>query len=75
MNGGRAIADCRKDQNIYTQGESADSVFYIQSGKIKKTVVSEQGKQAVVALLGTGVLWGRVLDRAVAASDQKEYGE
>ena len=54
VNGGRAIADYRKDRNIYTQGEPADSVFYIQSGKVKSTVVSEQGKEAVVALLGTG---------------------
>ena len=44
--------------NVYTQGEPADSVFYIQSGKVKKTVVSEQGKEAVVALLGTGDFFG-----------------
>jgi len=42
----------------HTQGEPADSVFYIQSGKVKKTVVSEQGKEAVVALLGTGDFFG-----------------
>ena len=36
----------------------SDSVFYIQSGKVKKTVVSEQGKEAVVALLGTGDFFG-----------------
>jgi CRP/FNR family transcriptional regulator, cyclic AMP receptor protein len=58
VNGGRAISDYRKDQNVYTQGERADSVFYIQSGKVKKTVVSEQGKEAVVALLGTGDFFG-----------------
>src|SRR5712671_1433230 len=54
VNGGRAISNYRKNQIVYTQGEPADSVFYIQSGKVKKTVVSEQGKEAVVALLGTG---------------------
>ena len=59
MNGGRAISYYRKDQNVYTQGESADSVFYIQSGKVKKTVVSEQVKEAVVALLGTGDFLGK----------------
>jgi len=32
VNGGRAIADYRKDQNVYTQGDSAESVFYIRSG-------------------------------------------
>jgi len=58
VNDGRANSDYRKDQNIYTQGEPADSVFYIQSGKVKKTVVSEQGKEAMVALLGTGDFFG-----------------
>jgi CRP/FNR family transcriptional regulator, cyclic AMP receptor protein len=52
--GGRVVSDYRKDQIVYTQGEPSDSVFYIQSGKVKKTVVSEHGKEAVVALLGTG---------------------
>ena len=45
VNGGRAISDYRKDQIVYTQGEPADSVFYIQSGKVKKTVISEQGSK------------------------------
>ena len=58
VNGGRAISDYRKDQIVYRQGEPADSVFYIQSGKVKKTVISEQGKEAVVALLGTGDFFG-----------------
>src|SRR5437870_249900 len=58
VNGGRAISEYQKDQIIYTQGEPADSVFYIQSGKVKKTVVSEQGKEAVVAVLGTGDFLG-----------------
>ena len=58
VNGGRTISDYRKDQIVYTQGDPADSVFYIQSGKVKKIVVSEQGKEAVVALLGTGDFFG-----------------
>jgi CRP-like cAMP-binding protein len=58
VNGGRAISDFRKGQIVYTQGEPADSVFYIQSGKVRATVVSEQGKEAVVALLGTGDFFG-----------------
>ena len=45
VNGGRAISDYRKDQIVYTQGEPADAVFYIQSGKVKKTVVSERGRK------------------------------
>jgi CRP/FNR family transcriptional regulator, cyclic AMP receptor protein len=58
INGGRSVADYRKGQIVYTQGKLADSVFYIQSGKVRKTVVSEQGKEAVVALLGTGDFFG-----------------
>ena len=58
VNGGRTISDYRKDQIVYQQGDLADTVFFIQSGKVKKTVVSEQGKEAVVALLGTGDFFG-----------------
>ena len=58
INGGRSVADYRKNQIVYTQGELADSVFYIQSGKVRKTVVSEHGKEAVIALLGTGDFFG-----------------
>jgi CRP-like cAMP-binding protein len=42
----------REDQIIYAQGDPAESVFYIDKGKVKVTVVSEQGKEAVVAILG-----------------------
>ena len=58
VNGGRAISNYRKDQIVYRQGDSSDSVFYIQSGKVKKTVLSEHGKEAVVALLVTGDFFG-----------------
>ena len=58
VNGGRTISSYRQNQNVYTQGDPADFVFYIQSGKVKKIVVSEQGKEAVVALLGTGDFFG-----------------
>ena len=64
VNGGRAISDYRKDQIVYTQGES-DSVFYIRGGKVKKTVISEQGKEAVVAILGTGDFFGGPDNRCV----------
>jgi CRP/FNR family transcriptional regulator, cyclic AMP receptor protein len=53
-NGGRTISRYQKDQIVFSQGEAADAVFYIQQGKIKITVVSEQGKEAVVAILGAG---------------------
>ena len=58
VNGGRTISDYRKNQIVYRQGDPSDSVFFIQSGKVKKTVVSEQGKEAVVALLGADDFFG-----------------
>src|ERR1700726_1194518 len=58
VNGGRTISDYRKNQIVYSQGDPSDSVFFIQSGRAKKSVVSEQGKEAVVALLGTGDFFG-----------------
>jgi len=50
---GRTISKHRKKENIYSQGDAADAVFYIKKGKVKVTVVSKQGKEAVVAMLGT----------------------
>jgi CRP/FNR family cyclic AMP-dependent transcriptional regulator len=52
IDGGRTLSDYQKGEVIFTQGEPADSVFYIQKGKVKITVVSQQGKEAVVAVLG-----------------------
>jgi len=49
---GRAIHKSRAKQIIFAQGDAADAVFYIKKGKIKVTVVSTQGKEAVVAILG-----------------------
>jgi CRP/FNR family cyclic AMP-dependent transcriptional regulator len=56
--GARNVAKFRKDQVVFSQGESADSVFYIQNGKAKVTVVSDQGKEAIVAILGSGDFCG-----------------
>jgi len=58
VNGGQRVSDYRKDQIVFRQGDPSDAVFYIQSGKAKKTVVSEQGKEAVVALLGPDDFFG-----------------
>ena len=55
---GHILADYRKNQPVYAQGDLADSVFYIHKGKVKITVLSEQGKEAVVALLGPGDFFG-----------------
>src|SRR6202049_2699563 len=58
VHGGRGISAYRQDQILVGQGDPADAVCYVQSGKVKKTVVSEQGKEAVVALLGSGDFFG-----------------
>ena len=55
---GRSIGKYRKEQIVFSQGDPADAVFYIQKGKVKITVVSEQGKEAVVAILGTDEFFG-----------------
>ncbi|WGJ13284.1 Crp/Fnr family transcriptional regulator [Methylocapsa sp. D3K7] len=55
---GRSVGTYRSDQIVFSQGDPGDSVFYIQKGKVKITVVSEQGKEAVVAILGTNDFFG-----------------
>src|SRR3984885_4390907 len=51
---GKTIAEYHKEQVVFSQGGEADAVFYIQKGKIKLTVVSERGKEAVVGILEPG---------------------
>src|SRR6478752_353585 len=55
---GKAILKFDKSQVVYSQGEPADTVFYIQKGRIKVLVVSEQGKEAVVGILEPGQFFG-----------------
>ena len=65
------------EESIFSQGDAADAVFYIQSGRVKLTVVSKSGKEAVVAILpeggffGEGCLAGQPLRMATASADQK----
>jgi CRP/FNR family transcriptional regulator, cyclic AMP receptor protein len=54
----RRIVEYRKSQKIYSQGEPAKNVLYIQEGGIKLSVVNEVGKEAVVAMLGPGDFFG-----------------
>jgi CRP-like cAMP-binding protein len=74
MDGGRSIATYRKNQTVFSQGDSADAVFYIQEGKVKVCVVNELGKEAVVALhnkgdfFGEGCLSGQPLRLATVAT-------
>ena len=58
VNTGRTLSSYRKEQVIFLQGDPADAVFYIQKGQVKITVVSEQGKEAVVAILGSDEFCG-----------------
>ena len=48
-----------KKQTIFSQGEAAEAVFYIRAGKVKLTVVSQQGKEAVIAILEQGAFLGQ----------------
>ena len=57
-NGGRTLSAYKINQIVFSQGEPADSIFYVQGGKVKVTVISEQGKEAIVAILATGDFCG-----------------
>jgi CRP/FNR family transcriptional regulator, cyclic AMP receptor protein len=65
VNGGRTVSTLSKNQTVFAQGDDADAVFYIQRGNVKITVTSEQGKEAVIAILqssdfvGEGCLLGQ----------------
>jgi len=54
----RSIHAYPREQIVFSQGDSADAVFYIQKGKVKVTVVSKRGKEAVVAILGADEFFG-----------------
>jgi CRP/FNR family transcriptional regulator, cyclic AMP receptor protein len=58
MDGGRTLQTFRKNQKVFAQGDPADAVFYIQEGKVKVFVVSDRGKEAVVALHNNGDFFG-----------------
>jgi len=55
---GKTILEFHRNQNIFLQGSAADSVFYLQKGTVKLTVISEQGKEAVVGILEPGQFFG-----------------
>ncbi|HEV8414632.1 MAG TPA: Crp/Fnr family transcriptional regulator [Bryobacteraceae bacterium] len=74
---GRTLAVYRKNQPIFTQGDPADALFYIQKGRVKRMVVSSHGKEAILAILGPGDFLGegclagqqRRVSTAVALAD------
>jgi CRP/FNR family transcriptional regulator, cyclic AMP receptor protein len=55
---GRKFVLFPKKQTIFTQGDTADAVFYIQTGKVRLTVVSKTGKEATIGILGEGNFFG-----------------
>ena len=74
VDSGRTVKTYRKKDKIFSQGDPADAVFYIQEGKVKVCVISEAGKEAVVALhgnedfFGEGCLSGQPLRLATVAA-------
>ena len=54
----RRVEEFRKKQAIFSQGDPADSIMYVQKGSVKLTVVNEAGKEAVVAIFGSGDFFG-----------------
>ncbi|MCT8974675.1 Crp/Fnr family transcriptional regulator [Microbaculum marinisediminis] len=58
LDGGRSTAEFRKDQIVFSQGEAADAAFFVQRGRVRISVLSEQGKEAIVAMLGENEFFG-----------------
>jgi CRP-like cAMP-binding protein len=55
---GKTVIECGTDRNVFRQGQPADSLFYIRQGKVKLTVISQQCKEAIIAILGAGEFFG-----------------
>jgi CRP/FNR family cyclic AMP-dependent transcriptional regulator len=55
---GRTFETCDQGQAVFTQGDEADNIFYIKKGKVKLSVVSPRGKEAIIAVLGYGDFFG-----------------
>jgi CRP/FNR family cyclic AMP-dependent transcriptional regulator len=58
VEGGKSISRCTPNKAVFIQGDPSNAVFYIEKGKVKLTVVSKRGKEAVVAILGAGDFLG-----------------
>ena len=55
---GKSVHEFRNKQRIFSQGDAADSVFYLQKGKVKLTVVSRRGQEAVIGMVEAGQFFG-----------------
>jgi CRP/FNR family transcriptional regulator, cyclic AMP receptor protein len=58
VGGGQSVTTYMERQRVFTQGDPADALFYIHKGRVKLTVVSQQGKEAIVAILESGQFFG-----------------
>jgi CRP-like cAMP-binding protein len=56
---GKRVLDFRKNQTVFSQGDAADSLYFIQRGKVKLVVVSFGGKEATLAVMGPKTFFGR----------------
>jgi CRP-like cAMP-binding protein len=74
---GKSKQEYQDGESVFSQGDAADAVFYLQSGKVKLTVVSKHGKEAVVAILpeasffGEGCLAGQPIRMATARTVER----
>jgi CRP/FNR family transcriptional regulator, cyclic AMP receptor protein len=55
---GKTVIECGMDRNVFLQGQPADALFYIRRGKVKLLTISQQGKEAIVAILNAGEFFG-----------------
>jgi len=55
---GKTIVSFKKNDVIYSQGDPAESIFYIRRGRVKLSVISDQGREAVVAIMEAGQFFG-----------------
>ncbi|MGA8182466.1 MAG: Crp/Fnr family transcriptional regulator [Terriglobia bacterium] len=58
INGGKSILEYSENRVIFHQGDPADAIFYLRRGKVKLAVTSQQGREAIVAVLGAGEFFG-----------------
>ena len=74
---GKSVAAYRREELVFRQGDPADAVFFVQKGRVKLTVVSKQGREAVVALMGAdeffgeGCLAGQLLRMSTATATEE----
>ena len=70
----RKVVDYRRHEGIYSQGDAAETVMYIQNGGVKFTVVNGSGKEAVVAMFGPGDFFWRGMHGGSASPDGHDFG-